>query len=116
MASGKDVVLLYVVAAWWRPAFNVHRDQGILPLPDDFVLVSMLVLQFLVSETVLRYAILAFWRPAFNILRDHEILPLPNDFVSIPNGSALSLGSTISGGEESLPVEPTPVAEAAICS
>ncbi|GJZ73237.1 hypothetical protein Tco_0637383 [Tanacetum coccineum] len=50
MASGKDVVLLYVAAAWWRPAFNVHRDQGILPLPDDFVLVSMLVLQFLVSE------------------------------------------------------------------
>ncbi|GJU26387.1 hypothetical protein Tco_1165008 [Tanacetum coccineum] len=90
MDSGKDFVLLYVAAAWWRPAFNVHRDQGILPLPDDFVLVSMLVLQFLVSEitysvivAVLRYAILAFWRPAFNILRDHEILPLPNDFVSM---------------------------------
>ncbi|GJY43524.1 RNA-directed DNA polymerase, eukaryota, reverse transcriptase zinc-binding domain protein [Tanacetum coccineum] len=40
MASGKDVVLHYVVVAWWRPAFNVHRDNGILlPLPDDFVLV-----------------------------------------------------------------------------
>ncbi|GKD65963.1 hypothetical protein Tco_1308071 [Tanacetum coccineum] len=50
MASGKDVVLRYVAIAWWRPAFNVHRDQGILPLTNDVVLVSILVVQFLVSE------------------------------------------------------------------
>ncbi|GKE10235.1 hypothetical protein Tco_1413786, partial [Tanacetum coccineum] len=30
MASGKDVVLRYVAVAWWRPAFNLHRDNGIL--------------------------------------------------------------------------------------
>ncbi|GJZ74389.1 hypothetical protein Tco_0638535 [Tanacetum coccineum] len=44
------VMLRYVATAWWRPAFNVYRDQGILPLPNDVVLVSILVVQFLVSE------------------------------------------------------------------
>nr|GEX19902.1 hypothetical protein [Tanacetum cinerariifolium] len=29
MTSGKDVVLRYVAVAWWRPAFNVHRDNVI---------------------------------------------------------------------------------------
>ena len=33
------VVLRYVAVAWWRPAFNVHRDNWILLLPNDFVLV-----------------------------------------------------------------------------